>query len=499
MPLWSLRLVGKETSLAFEPGAHLVFGSHESCDVRLPARCAPIEATLVAGVPFCALESGSERRTLLSGTRFSVASGVEFHLEGSQSAKALLEDTRPSYERACALTRNELFLSLVESLPQLLRENPSALDDVPQENDFGLLSVLSAKIDVLLGPGALPSEEAFLLHGELLWSAWARLRGHGALSALLAKSDVTEIMVFGAERCYVERGGTLAPVPSPFKNAAELRALIERMVARAGRRIDEASPACDCRLPDGSRVHAILPPLAVDGPSLTIRTFRAKFLGADALVSLGSATSAQMSLLKALVMDRRNVIVAGGTGTGKTTLLNALSSFIPEEERVVTIEDSAELQLSQAHVVRLEARQPNVEGKGAVPVRELVRHALRMRPDRIVVGECRGGEALDMLQAMNTGHDGSMTTLHANSPLDALRRLETLVLFSGVDLPLRAIREQIASAVQGIVFLERTREGSRRVASIAEVSGLSADGSYVLAENTRFLESGAKVLAGAHP
>lgn len=479
---WNLFVVGTDSRLAFESGMRVVFGSHESCDVQLPNRFAPILGTLMACETFCSFESSGGRRTLLPGTRFSPVAGLEFRLEGVLTAREFLGWAQPTYERACFLSRSSVFQSLVEALPQILRGEPLLLDESAECDDFKLLAALSAKIDLLLASPEMPVADSVRLHHELLWLAWARLNAHGPLSALLSDPSVTEIMVFGYDRCYVERGGTLTSLPPPFETEAELRALIERMVARAGRRIDEASPACDCRLPDGSRVHAILPPLAVDGPSLTIRTFRTKLLDSEALVRLKAATQDQIQQLKSLVVNRRNIIVAGGTGTGKTTLLNILSSSIPEEERVVTIEDSAELQLLQRHVVRLEARQPNVEGKGAVSVRELVRHALRMRPDRIVVGECRGGEALDMLQAMNTGHDGSMTTLHANSPLDALRRLETLVLFSGVDLPLRAVREQIASAVEGIVFLERTREGTRRVARIAKVAGLSEEGTYLVEE-----------------
>lgn len=295
--------------------------------------------------------------------------------------------------------------------------------------------------------------------------------GLGPLEQLLEDESVTEIMVNGPDRIYVERNGRLIRTDATFMDDSSVLAVIERIVSPLGRRIDESQPYVDARLPDGSRVNAIIHPLSLSGPSLTIRKFSKTPLTDADLIRFGTMTQDAADLLDLCVRLRKNIIVSGGTGSGKTTLLNVLSNYLPTDERIVTIEDAAELRLSQDHVIRLEARPANIEGRGAVTIRDLVRNALRMRPDRIVVGECRGGEALDMLQAMNTGHDGSLTTVHANTPRDVISRLETMVLMSGMDLPVRAIREQIAAAIDLIVHEARFSDGSRRITYITEVCG----------------------------
>lgn len=303
----------------------------------------------------------------------------------------------------------------------------------------------------------------------------ADVLGYGPLEGLLDDDSVTEIMVNRFDQIYLERDGKLGLSPLRFTSDAQLRRVIERIVSRVGRRIDESSPLVDARLEDGSRINAVIPPLAVNGAALTVRKFARRALTAVDLQQLGTFDARAATLLRAVVEGRLNVLVSGGTGTGKTTLLNVLSAFIPASERIITIEDAVELQLQQEHVVRLESRPPNIEGRGEVTIRDLVRNSLRMRPDRIVIGEVRGGESLDMLQAMNTGHEGSISTIHANSPRDAIARLETLVLMAGMDLPLRAIREQIASAIDVIVQIARLRDGTRRVTHIAEVHGMESD------------------------
>ncbi len=299
--------------------------------------------------------------------------------------------------------------------------------------------------------------------------------GYGPLEPLLRDPDITEVMVNGPSQIYIEAGGQLTLAPAQFVDEAHLRRTIDKIVARVGRRVDEASPMVDARLPDGSRVNAVVPPIALDGSVLTIRKFAVDPFGPDDLIAFGTLTPSTWGFLEACVRGRLNILVSGGTGSGKTTTLNVLSSAIPDDERIVTIEDAAELQLSQEHVLRLESRPANIEGRGQVAIRDLVRNSLRMRPDRIVVGEVRDGAALDMLQAMNTGHDGSLSTVHANTPRDALSRLETMVLMAGVDLPVRAIREQVSSAVDLIVQQARLKDGTRRIVAISEVIGMEGD------------------------
>src|SRR5512144_963917 len=294
----------------------------------------------------------------------------------------------------------------------------------------------------------------------------AEILGFGPLQPLLEDDTITEIMVNGPKSVYVERKGKIHRVPVTFENNDHVMRIIDRIVAPLGRRIDEASPYVDARLQDGSRVNAVIPPISLVGPTLTIRKFSKNPITVEQLIQFGTLSVESVEFLKACVMGRLNVVISGGTGSGKTTLLNVLSSFIPGDERIITIENAAELQLRQEHVVTLESRPPNIEGRGEITIRDLVINCLRMRPDRIVVGECRGGEALDMLQAMNTGHDGSLTTCHSNSPRDAIARVETMCLMAGMELPIKAIREQVASAVDLIVHQERMRDGTRKVVNI---------------------------------
>jgi len=324
---------------------------------------------------------------------------------------------------------------------------------------------------------------------KLVDAVFDEVCGLGPLQPLLEDDTITEIMINHPKQVFVERRGRVTLSAVTFDGDRQLKQVIDRIVTTVGRRIDESSPMCDARLKDGSRVNAVIPPLAIEGPCLTIRKFSRERLEPADLIRSGAASPAMLWYLEAAVRSKLNILVAGGTSSGKTTLLNILSGFIPGDERVITIEDAAELQLRQVHVIRMESRPPNVEGKGAVEIRDLVRNSLRMRPDRIVVGECRGGEALDMLQAMNTGHEGSLSTIHANSPADALTRLETMVLMAGTDLPARAIQKQIASAVDVIVQAQRLRGGARKIVSIIEITGL-ADGEFHFQEVFRFRQVG---------
>jgi len=303
----------------------------------------------------------------------------------------------------------------------------------------------------------------------------AEILGFGPIEILLADENVSEVMVNGPKDIFVERRGNLSRANIVFENNDHVMRIIDRIVAPLGRRVDESSPLCDARLPDGSRVNVVIPPIALNGPTVTIRKFSKDPLTIEDLIRFGSMTREIAEFLRACVISALNIVVSGGTGSGKTTLLNVLSNFIPSDDRIITVENAAELQLQQEHVVTLESRPPNIEGKGQVSIRDLVINCLRMRPERIVVGECRGGEALDMLQAMNTGHDGSLTTLHANSPRDSLARLEVMCLMAGMDLPVRAIREQIASAVDLICQQQRLRDGSRKITNLTEVQGMEGE------------------------
>lgn len=343
--------------------------------------------------------------------------------------------------------------------------DPLRLEQLRSEVDATLSEIIARQANV----GS--AEEVARLRQEIIHESL----GLGPLEDLMADPAVSEIMVNGPDRIYVERSGRIELSNMRFNDTHQLRLVIERIISPIGRHIDEAVPMVDARLPDGSRVNATVEPLSIDYPTITIRRFAKDRLTTNDLVAKGSMTPEMADLLRAAVESRLNIVISGGTGSGKTTLLNVLSGFIPPNERIITIEDAAELQLHQDHVVRMESRPANVEGRGAIPIRELVRNSLRMRPDRIVVGECRGGEALDMLQAMNTGHDGSLTTVHANTPRDCLSRIETLVLMAGFEIPVRAIREQVSGALDLIVQVSRLRDGSRKVTSVTEVVGMEGD------------------------
>ena len=315
------------------------------------------------------------------------------------------------------------------------------------------------------------------------------LSGLGPIQPLLDDPDISEVMVNGAKKVFIEKNGKLMKSPVAFEDDNHVLRIIDRIILPLGRRVDADSPTVDARLLDGSRVNAVIPPVAIDGPSITIRKFKKDKLSTQQLIEYGSLTANMGEFLRACVVSRFNIVISGGTGSGKTTLLNVLSGFIPPEERIVTIEDAAELQLQQDHVMRMETKTPNTDGTGAVTIRDLVRNSLRMRPDRIVVGEVRGGEALDMLQAMNTGHDGSLTTVHSNSPRDAISRIETLVLMAGMDLPLKVVRQQISSAVDLIVQQTRLKDGTRKVTAITEVNGMEGD-TVVLTDIFKFEQTG---------
>ena len=361
--------------------------------------------------------------------------------------------------------RQRIHRQLIEELGPVLSDRAVEPADLRRRVEDSLVAALEADRTPLSAKD----------RKEMLREVADDVIGYGPLERYLADDSVTEVMVNGPEHVYVERSGQIERVQSGFIDEAHVRRIIDKIVVQVGRRVDEANPMVDARLPDGSRVNAVVHPLSIGGPFLTIRKFATDPFQIDDLIGFGTLCPEVVPLLEASVKGRLNIIVSGGTGTGKTTMLNVLSSFIPENERVVTIEDAKELQLRQEHVLPLEARASNIEGKGEISIRDLLRNSLRMRPDRIVVGECRSGEALDMLQAMNTGHDGSITTIHSNTPRDTLSRVETMTMMAGFDLPIRAIREQMASALDLIVHISRLRDGTRRVTHITEVQGMEGD------------------------
>lgn len=380
-----------------------------------------------------------------------------------------------------------------EDLKLVSRLREKILSRLDPQLDSSNPRLVRASIEAIF-PQVLSEENAAISRAErvrLFERVVAEILGYGPIEPLLRDDTITEIMVNGPYAIYIERQGKIEKTSLTFENEEHLLRVIERIVTPLGRRVDEASPMVDARLPDGSRVNVTIPPISLVGPVLTIRKFSRIPYTAEDLQLLGTFTPEFIEFAKACVQARLNIIISGGTSTGKTTLLNVLSGFIPANERIITIEDAAELQLKQEHVVTLESRPPNIEGRGEVTIRDLVINALRMRPDRIVVGETRGGEALDMLQAMNTGHDGSLSTLHANSARDALHRLETMVLMSGMDLPLRAVREQIASAIDCVIHLDRLSDGTRKVIQVAEVQGMEGD-VVVMQDIFRFQQKGFK-------
>ena len=358
-------------------------------------------------------------------------------------------------------------------LHMLLIEEMGTELSTAESDDATFRARIEQKLNELLDRETTPLSSAD--RREIVLDVIDNVLGYGPLQAFLEDPEITEVMVNNASTIYIERKGKIHETGRRFIDEAHLLRIIDKIVGQVGRRIDEASPMVDARLPDGSRVNAIVHPLAINGPMLTIRKFSKDPFTVDDLINFGTLTPNVATFLDACVKGKLNVLISGGTGTGKTTLLNVVSLFVPGDERIITIEDAAELRLGQEHVLRLESRPPNIEGKGQVAIRDLVRNSLRMRPDRIIVGEVRGAEALDMLQAMNTGHEGSLSTIHANSPRDALARLETMVLMSGLELPVRAIREQVSSALDLIVHLSRLRDGSRKVVQIAEIGGMEGE------------------------
>ena len=379
----------------------------------------------------------------------------------------------PSARGAAQPRRDPVLNELRQKVHQHLIEELGPILYDKRLNEDELRRKVTEQLQIALSKSKAPLSAAD--KSQLMLDVTDDILGYGPIDRFLKDPDITEVMVNGPDHVYVERHGKLDLSGVTFVDETHLRRIIDKIVGQVGRRIDESSPLCDARLPDGSRVNAVIHPLAIGGPFLTIRKFAADPYTVEDLISFGTMSAATAKFLDACVRGKLNIIVSGGTGTGKTTTLNVLSSFIPDGERIVTVEDAKELQLHQEHVLSMEARPANIEGKGEVTIRDLVKNCLRMRPDRIVVGECRSGEALDMLQAMNTGHDGSITTVHANTPRDTLSRLETLVLMAGFDLPVRAIREQMASALDLIIQLSRLRDGTRRITHVTEVQGMEAD------------------------
>jgi len=393
--------------------------------------------------------------------------------------------TQPTLEATAAPNNAQINAQLLESVHRRLLAELSTVVDT--DDEASVRFTLERIFNETLAQENIPLSRTE--RNQLFEQIVADILGLGPIEPFLADDSVTEILVNGPDQVFIERNGILQATDVHFRDAQHVMRIIDRIVMPLGRRVDESSPMVDARLPDGSRVNIVIPPLSLVGPCISIRKFAKNVFSAEDLIRTGTISQEMIEFLEASVRARLNIVVSGGTSTGKTTLLNVLSNFLPDNERIITIEDAAELKLNKKHVVRLEARPPNIEGKGEVTIRQLVINALRMRPDRIVVGEVRGGEALDMLQAMNTGHDGSLTTVHSNSPRDTLRRIETMVLMAGMDLPLRAVREQISSAFDLIVHLDRLRDGSRKVIAISEVQGMEGD-IIIMQDIFRFVQTG---------
>ncbi len=402
--------------------------------------------------------------------------------ESSTSTSSIMESASTQVISSFEKLKEKVHTKLIDDMPAAImgEQNIDKKRAMLRDRITQVINEEGPKLNIVLS-----SRENELMTGTLLDD----MVGFGPIQPLLDEEDISEIMVNGPYQIYYEKKGKLVLSDIKFKDNDHVMRIIERIVAPIGRRIDESMPYVDARLPDGSRVNAIIPPLALNGPTITIRKFKKEALGVADLIKFGTLTPEMATFIEACIKVRLNIVVSGGTGSGKTTTLNILSSFIPEDERIITCEDAAELQLRQPHVVRLETRPANIEGKGAVPMRELIKNTLRMRPERVIVGECRGGETLDMLQAMNTGHDGSLTTAHANTPRDMLSRLETMVLMSGMDLPVRAIREQISSAINLIIQQSRLKDGSRKITYLTEIQGMEGD-KIVTQDIFRFEQSG---------
>ena len=398
------------------------------------------------------------------------------------SVSSILEGASTQVISSFEKLKEKVHTKLIDDMPAAImaEQNQEKKRSMLRDRVIQVINEEGPKLNIIL-----TSKENELMTSTLLDD----MVGFGPIQPLLDEEDISEVMVNGPYQIYYEKKGKLVLSDIKFKDNDHVMRIIERIVAPIGRRIDESVPYVDARLPDGSRVNAIIPPLALNGPTITIRKFKKEALGVADLIRFGTLTPEMATFIEACIKVRLNIVVSGGTGSGKTTTLNILSSFIPEDERIITCEDAAELQLRQPHVVRLETRPANIEGKGAVPMRELIKNTLRMRPERVIVGECRGGETLDMLQAMNTGHDGSLTTAHANTPRDMLSRLETMVLMSGMDLPVRAIREQISSAINLIIQQSRLKDGSRKITFLTEIQGMEGE-KIVTQDIFKFEQSG---------